>query len=548
MYSVKTNIRQLVSLMLRHDVRDVVVSPGSRNMPLAETFAHVAEISCYPVTDERSAGFIALGISQRKNVPVAVCVTSGSALLNLASSVSEAYYQQIPLLVISADRPLAWIGQMDGQTLPQTGVFGSLVKYEANLCEPNNDTERWFNNRLINEALLALTYRWKGPVHVNVPISEPFFDCGCMELPDERVIGRKDILHHAKELNNLWCASHSPLVIVGQMVSPDYAERLSDVLERLHCPVLCESLSNVHGSAVFHDFDLTLISADNQRDLAPDMVVYLGGHLVSKRLKQWLRGVRPAICWRVSEEDSVADTFQCLTDVVDADPISLLDSLAQCSSQGRDAYLRKWREAERTTVSKKAPSLPFSSIETVRRFCDVLPTDSTLVLANSSAVRYAQLSAPRKDVTVFCNRGVNGIDGSLSAAVGVAMADLSREVFLLIGDLSFFYDMNALWNTALPSNIHILLLNNGGGEIFRNLPGLKESEGTRKFVMAEHRASACEWVKSVGCDYLSAHDFSEFESGLSSFLEKKNSPSFMEVFTDAREDESAHREFYNRFK
>ena len=136
MYSVKYNIRQLAALMLQHGIQDVVISPGSRNMPLAQTFAGMDEMRCYPVTDERSAGFFALGIAQRRNVSVAVCVTSGSALLNLASAVSEAYYQQVPLLVISADRPQAWIGQMDGQTLPQTGVFGTLVRMEANLCEP----------------------------------------------------------------------------------------------------------------------------------------------------------------------------------------------------------------------------------------------------------------------------------------------------------------------------------------------------------------------------------------------------------------------------
>ena len=547
MYSVKYNIRQLASLMLRHGIHDVVISPGSRNMPLAQTFANMSGMNCHAVTDERSAGFFALGIAQRKNTAVAVCVTSGSALLNLASAVSEAYYQQVPLLVISADRPQAWIGQMDGQTLPQTGVFGSLVRFEANLCEPSDETQRWFNNRLINEALISLTSGARGPVHINVPITEPFFDCSATDLPDERVIRLRNGLTEREALNHAWREAKAPLLIVGQLDTAT-AEGLSSLLSELDCPVLCESLANLQGKNLMRNFDLTLLSDANRRALVPDFVIYMGGHLVSKRLKQWLRAVRPEVCWRISPEGSVADTFQCLTDVVVADLPTFVGSLEKNGSAERQEYLTRWMEAERVTVSKrKAPSL-FSSISVTMDFCSRLPRPSVLVLANSSAVRYAQLADVPEGLSVYCNRGVNGIDGSLSSAVGIALADPSREVFLLIGDLSFFYDMNALWNNHLPANLHVLLLNNGGGAIFRNLKGLADTESTREYVMATHHASAKGWVESVGCEYFPVFDEADFQKDMDAFLGKGETPRVMEVFTDAQLDEQAHKFFYNQFE
>ena len=547
MYSVKYNIRQLAALMLRHGIQDVVISPGSRNMPLAQTFAGMGEMRCYPVTDERSAGFFALGIAQRRNVPVAVCVTSGSALLNLASAVSEAYYQQVPLLVISADRPQAWIGQMDGQTLPQTGVFGTLVRMEANLCEPSDDTQRWYNNRLINESLIALTAGVKGPVHINVPITEPFFDCSATDLPEERMIRLRKGVLDGGELSLAWQAAKAPLLVVGQLDSAT-AEQLSALSAGLPCPVLCESLSNLRGERLIRNFDLTLISDANRRALAPDMVLYVGGHLVSKRLKLWLRSVRPSQCWRLSPEGAVADTFQCLTDVIVADIVPFIGSLACEASDAQEAYRTKWEAAERATLSKRiAPSL-YSSVSVSMNFCTRLPHPSVLVLANSSAVRYAQLADLPQGVSVYCNRGVNGIDGSLSSAVGIASADPSQEVFLLIGDLSFFYDMNALWNNHLPANLHILLLNNGGGGIFRNLKGLKDTDATRAYVMATHHASAKGWVESIGCAYYPVFDEADFLREVDAFMDKGGQPKVMEVFTDAQTDEQAHQLFYRQFE
>lgn len=544
MYSTKINIGQLTSLMIQHGIKEIVISPGSRNMPLAETFAHCSSFNCHPVTDERSAGFFALGIAQQKGEAVAVCVTSGSALLNLASAVSEAYYQQIPLLVISADRPQAWIGQMDGQTLPQTGVFGSLIKYSAALCEPQNETDRWHNNRMINEAMIALRLHQPGPVHINVPITEPFFDCSATELPNERKI---ELVEEPAQLKHAWETAQSPIVIVGQLPK-HIADKIEPFLAKLNVPVLCESLANLEDDSFVRQFDVALISEDHRNHLRPDLVLYLGGHVISKRLKKWLRAVHPESVWRLSPEGAIADTFQSLTHVIKYDLREFLKSLAENTSVSHEAYRNDWLRVDKSIQEKFKLPEQFVSMRVAFDFCQQIPTNSTLVLANSSSVRYAQLAKLPHRVTVCCNRGVNGIDGSLSAAVGIAAAEASHPVFLLIGDLSFFYDMNALWNVQLPANLHILLINNGCGEIFRTLPGLSDTGTSRQYVMASHQTTAKGWVESMKCTYFEAYNWEDYQSSLNSMIHASNGPSVLEVFTDAFEDELAHKTFYSQFE
>lgn len=546
MYSTKTNIAQLTALMIEHGVQEVVISPGSRNMPLAQTLASCPAFHCHAVTDERSAGFFALGIAQSKQAPVAVCVTSGSALLNLTSAVSEAYYQELPLLVLSADRPQSWIGQMDGQTIPQMGVFGTLIKKSLCLCEPNNETEKWYNNRMINEALIALKQGSFGPVHINIPITEPFFDCSATTLPSERVIELWKVNHPS--LQEQWRQAKAPIIIVGQL-APQTAAQLSPILQSLGVPVLCESLANLHGEGFCHAFDLILISKEKRAELAPDLVVYMGGHLVSKRLKQWLRSVQPAHVWRISPEGTVADTFQSLTAVIPTEPISFAQTLIQYKTTHHNDSWLKWQAAEKKVQAMVSFPQELTALRVASDLCQEIPSGAALVLANSSSVRYAQLAKMKEEISVYCNRGVNGIDGSLSSAVGIAMAERERPVYLLIGDLSFFYDMNALWNTKLPDNLHILIINNGCGEIFRTLPGLKESKETQQYVMATHQTNAQGWVESMGCAYKSVREWNEYVTSMKPFiLHQGEKPMVLEIFTDPLRDEEAHKAFYKIFE
>ena len=520
MLTNKRQILEMVALMREHGIVDVVLCPGSRNVPIVHTISQTEGFCCHALTDERSAGFFDLGRALATGKTVAVCVTSGSALVNLHPAVTEAFYQQVPLLIISADRPSAWIGQMDGQTMPQTGVFGSMVKYSC--CLETNDI--WHVNRMVNEALLECTHRSKGPVHINVPIEEPLYEFGTEALPSVRVIRRIEGLYpdKAREIAELLHQSTKRMIIIGQkpadrQVKPAYMNELNRGYVSL-----CENLANCgEGSVALNITDRLMdeVVGDRRRcagDYRPDLVITVGGHIVSKKLKNWLRQNPPKQHWHVSPEGTIADTFGCLTTVIEAEPYRFLEMLAYITIpiEEESNYPQLWRTlaAETRTQTTNKPqdecaerggeSEPrISEKEIVGKLMGMLPEGAVLHLANSSSVRYAQEFPLHPSVTVCCNRGINGIEGCLSSAVGFASATPERQNFVVIGDLAFFYDQNALWNRELPDNLHILLLNNHGGEIFNTLP-VPDDERTRSFVMAKHHTNAEAVAQQYGLLYM----------------------------------------------
>ena len=550
MYSDKKNILQLVALLKAHEIRHVVLCPGSRNTPIIHTLANHPFFTCYSVTDERSAGFFALGLALSNGRPAAVCCTSGTALLNLHPAVAEAFYQQVPLVVISADRPAAWIGQMDGQTLPQLNVFGSLVKSSVDLPEIHTSEEEWYCNRLVNEALLELNHHGKGPVHINVPISEPLFSFSAEELPDVRVITRYQGLNvYDRQYDDLIARLNGytkRMMVVGQMNLIYLFERKICKLLYKHFAWLTEHTGNqtVPGIPV-KNFDAIIyaLPEEEQAKLVPDLLITYGGHVVSKRLKQLLRKHPPKEHWHVAADGQVADTFCSLTTVIEMDPFEFLEKIAYLLENKPCEYPKRWEQLSKQMAE---PDFAFSEMAAIGKVLKSLPTDAVLHLANSSTVRYAQLFQIPDSVEVCCNRGTSGIEGSLSTALGYAWAS-DKLNFVLIGDLSFFYDMNALWCNHLRGNLRIMLLNNGGGEIFQSLPGLKMEARTHRFVTALHQTKAEGWAQERGFDYTAVHTMEELDAALSDFMQadQQGNPKFMEVFTDKAEDVRLLKEYYH---
>ena len=554
MYSDKKSILQLAALLKAHGVRKMVLCPGSRNAAIVHTFANIEDFTCYSITDERSAGFFAIGLSLQGGGPAAVCCTSGSALLNLHPAVAEAYYQQIPLIVISADRPAAWIGQMDGQTLPQPHVFGSLVKMSVNLPEVHTEEDEWHCNRLINEAILETTHHGKGPVHINVPISEPIYRFTAKELPEVRVITRYQGLNvydrDYKELIEKLNGYQKRMVVVGQMtLIYQFDKKFIKPLSK-NFAWLTEHLSNQTIPALpIKNFDVAISGMDEERQeqMTPDLLITYGGHIVSKQLKKYLRTHKPKEHWHITPDGKVADLFGCLTTVIEIDPFEFLEKIAFMLDGKPTSYPMVW---ENWCKIHPSPELPYSQISVTGDLIKALPAPCALHLANSSTVRYAQLFPLSNDVEVCCNRGVNGIEGSLSSALGYAVAS-DKLNFVIIGDLSFFYDMNALWSTHFHNNLRILVLNNEGGEIFHTLPGMDKSGGTsRKFITAEHHTSARGWAEERGFFYMNATDDEEWQEALKTFAspEEHPQPMLLEVWTDKGEDTRLLREYYKSLK
>lgn len=553
MYSDKRSILQLAALLKAHKIRKIVLCPGSRNAAIVHTLANIEDFTCYSVTDERSAGFFAIGLSLQGGGPAAICCTSGSALLNLHPAVSEAFYQQIPLIIISADRPAAWIGQMDGQTLPQPNVFGNLVKMSVNLPEVNTDEDEWYCNRLINEAILETNHHGKGPVHINVPLSEPIYRFTAKTLPEARVITRYQGLNvydrDYKELINKLNQANKRMIIVGQM-------NLIYQFDKKYVKPLCknfvwltEHLGNqtTPGLAI-KNFDVAVSAMDEvrQEQMTPELLITFGGHIVSKQMKKYLRNHPPKEHWHITPDGKVADLFGCLTTIIEMDPFEFLEKIAFLLEGNPTNYPLMW---ENWCKIIPEPSLPYSQISVTGDLIKALPAPCSLHLANSSTVRYAQLFTLAKGVEVCCNRGVNGIEGSLSSAIGYASASTQTN-FILIGDLSFFIDMNALWMSHLRNNVRILLFNNEGGEIFHTLPGMDKTDKSRPFITAEHQTSAKGWAEERGFQYIKVRDDEEWQDALKVFAspEEQKRPMLLEVMTDKSEDTRLLREYYKSVK
>ncbi len=531
-YSSHGNVRQLAALMRAHGVVRCVLCPGSRNAPINATLAARPDMQCRSVTDERSAGFAALGWAARAHEPVAVCVTSGSALLNLHPAVAEAYYRRVPLLILSADRPARAIGQQEGQTIPQPGALGSLVRCAVNL--PEQDAAH--ANRLINEALLALSHHGGGPVHINIPLSEPLFEVDERPLPAPRSIERMIFNYtpneHDMEILRLSPSLRRRLVLFGQMADWEDIPGPDDFA------FIGEHLCNGEGQVQTRP-DLVLGPAPDA-SWSPDLLITCGGCVISKRLRALFRAHPPREQWHVGEDGEIIDSFGCLTRIIEGNHQDFLSFLIRESTEGDAAYAARWRRPlpEFPTEAYSGMAIVGKLMAAMSRLDDV----STLHLGNSSAVRYAQLFPLGILVQVECNRGVNGIEGSVSTAIGYAMADEGINI-LVLGDLSFFYDMNALWMPGTRGNMRILLLNNGTGGIFSTLPGCPEADS----VHGCHSARAEAWVRSMGWRYMAIHTNDDIPAALAALTAvEAEAPLLVEAFTDAATDAGMLHDFYQK--
>lgn len=560
-------ISELIALLQAHGVRDVVLCPGSRNAPLVHALSHqLAGATCHSIIDERSAGFYALGLALATHRAVVVCCTSGTAVANLHPAVAEAYYQGVPLIVLSADRPERWIGQWAGQTIPQPGLFGSLVRKAVHLPEPHTEEERWYCNRLINEALLAALAPLPGPVQINVPISDP----GVSLLPptppapakhapessDRRPIG----MQPGRRIQQLYPYSidaqavesllsriatfERKMILVGQESWSATTSTGETFPQSLREQFLCigESLSNSPVSICSLDALLASLSEGDRRALQPDLLITLGGHIVSNKMKQYLRSYPPRETWHLSPDPTVVDLFCSLTEQIIAPVEPFLETMAQgLASHASSPYARHWRERIDQLPS---PTPRYSSLAVVGSLLSHLPEEPCVLhLANSSSVRYAELFRKPRRLLTLCNRGTSGIEGSLSTALGFARQRAEERHFIVIGDLSFFYDLNALGLPEVGSNVRVLLLNNQRGSIFQSLPTLEMDRLSQRYITAEHQLRAQGWAESCGWEYLSVQEASELEETMAYFVGPAERPRLLEAFVSS-EDEIAELQTY----
>ncbi|WP_321343381.1 2-succinyl-5-enolpyruvyl-6-hydroxy-3-cyclohexene-1-carboxylic-acid synthase [uncultured Draconibacterium sp.] len=559
MISTKKHVQQLAALLHQKGINDVIISPGSRNGPMINTFVGSGLFNCRNVVDERSAAYFAMGLAQSLKKPVVIVCSSGTATLNYAPAIAEAYYLNIPLIVITADRPEYWIDQLENQCINQKGIYSNFVKKEYNLPLEESETELWQAAREINECLNAAVSGKPAPIHINIPLEEPLHDLLDAELPTIKAIDtKKSVLDIDKatlsklsaELN----VAKKVLILAGQQNPDQELEKLlAAYTKKTGAVVLKEHLANLNNDIFCGSIDtmMAAILEDVPADFQPDILITFGGHFVSKALKQFLRKNKATQHWHLSPSNDHYDTYQSLTDVVQTDAKTFFAQLLPEVSEKEQNYLQRWKNKENRVNQlrdKYISDSRFSDLKVIAEVGESIPENSVVHLGNSSPVRYALIADWANNTTFLSNRGTSGIDGPLSTAVGYASASEKINT-VLIGDLSFFYDSNALWNNYLGENLRIIVINNGGGNIFSLIKGPGESPAFHQHFYAENKFKAQGIAQTFGLDYLSAENEVELKNSLVELYSlTRKIPTILEIFTNAEVNTKTFRGLFKFVK
>ncbi len=550
--SDKIGVQTIVQFLAKAGMKNVVLSPGSRNAPLSLSFHHHPFFDCRVIPDERVAAYYALGISLYSKQPTILVCTSGTAVLNYAPAIAEAFYQHIPLLVITADRPAEWIDQGDGQTIRQENVFSNFILKSFSLKGDSINHESL--NADLNDALNICLLK-KGPVHLNIALEEPLYK---LSEPKEDFCALNlltppvDFIEEKmkSEMINFYHSAGKILVIAGQM---DVNGNLETALEKLaineNVLVFTENTSNLNSDKFISCIDRFIDGFSNEEKelFKPDLLITLGDAVVSKKVKAWLRKHKPQQHWKIGREDLEMDTYRCEKHSVPVSAEFFINEILQWNNSF-SIYRSigfSLNEKRKTKNDEFHSQTEFSDLKVFDLIYKHLPKNSILHLGNSSPIRYAQLFDSRKDMVFYSNRGTSGIDGCTSTAAG--MADVSGKcVTLISGDISFFYDSNAFWNDHLK-NLKVIVINNGGGGIFRIIDQPENIKDTELLFETRHQRKAEGIAKAFGVRYLSAKDENSLEKSVKQ-LYSDNLPTILEIFTPTEKNALILKQYFDYLK
>ncbi|HEX9654927.1 MAG TPA: 2-succinyl-5-enolpyruvyl-6-hydroxy-3-cyclohexene-1-carboxylic-acid synthase [bacterium] len=557
MSAFKESVVQIAELCVRQNVLNFIISPGSRSAPLTLALVRHPNLSCRAIVDERCAGFVALGMAQQLERPVGLVCTSGTAVLNYGPSIAEAFYQRIPLLIFTADRPPEWLDQNDGQTIPQREIFGKLCRasFELPLDDPHPDV-RWHAGRIISEAILASLSPAAGPVHINVPLREPLYPNSELKYNSPaRIIAsvpQRQILedHDWDSLLIDWRAAQRRLIVAG-MRAPNakLAEFLRVLQSERNTAVLFDATANLHDALPLHHSDM-ILGTENESirgELWPDLLISFGGPVVSKNLKLFLRKHKPKIHWHLDPAGQCIDTFQSLTHILPVSADYFFERLVNSpafqrrgagggSTDATSGYGEAWIRQEyrvRKDLEHFLKSLPYCEFSAIHAILTRLPKYCHVQLGNSGIIRFVNYLglSETNGIRVNSNRGTSGIDGTLSTAVGASLAT-SKLTTAIIGDLAFFYDRNALWNSQVPANLRVIVINNYGGGIFRLLDGAGTLPELGQYFEVEHQLTAERTAADHGLNYSRCASLADLEKQLPKFFAPQDRAAILEVHTD----------------
>lgn len=530
------NISEMTAHLLRaHGITTVVTSPGSRNAPIVSAMARCKGLNTLTLVDERAAGFVALGIALVTGKPVALVCTSGTAVLNYAPALAEAYYRRVPLIAISADRPAQWIDQNDSQTMRQPGALSAVVAKTVDISDDNTPEGPWYANRLVNEAVLT-ALRTKRPVHLNIHID--FRNASADFVP--RVVEEVATpgLMPTGVIRELAAPLHSPtkVMVVAGFMAPD--AKLSRAMARLasrpNVVVVAEALANLHGSGILSSPDL-LLKGEVPEELYPDVVISTGGAVVSAALKRFLRRLPDDVpVWHVGREENLIDCYKHLAKIVDIEPTIFFGQLASAMSkpgQPVSDFEANWKErAEKRKVT------PHGTLEIFSRLVEMIPRRWNVHASNGTTIRYLQLCNCSNLHRLDCNRGVSGIDGSTMTALGASWAYKDDCTLLITGDMSLAYDQGWLTSPLLTPRFKIIVIDNDGGNIFRMVKSTKDLAERESHFAVAGLPSPLPLADAAGWAVFEARDADSFAESFKRFAAETSDPAILMVHTPVDPD------------
>lgn len=524
--------QQLAHLCVAAGCRNAIISPGSRNAILTIAFTSNASLKCYSISDERSAAYIALGMALESKTPTILICTSGTAALNYFPAVAEAFFQEVPLLVLTADRPKEWIHQYDGQTVFQKNVFGKHVLKSFEWPENQNKTEA---ESISNEALNLLLNPFTGPVHINLPIAEPFYPSQIPNLREFWEFNRTE--NKIRPVFKLPTSHTKKLLVVGQQDSSELAEKALEFSKRYGYVLVADGISNVPGAIHFQDI---FLKKENNKHLIPEFLLTVGMSIISKPLKLFLRENKIKEHWHVQDNPFWIDPFRSITKKIEMDPLVFFDELLNkdgiTKNDSKD-FVKFW-ELENSQISQgltRKLKQTYSEIFALHSLLANLTKNVRLHVGNSMPVRYLNIlhGLLPKSHKIYCNRGTSGIDGSLSTALGQALTT-EKDIVAIVGDVSAHYDKNAFWNTYLPKNFKVIILNNGGGVIFGMIDGPRKQESFERFFKTKQPFSFEKIAEGFGLKYMAIKQNFDMDSA-AAFLNQPG-PLIVEIFSDYDEN------------
>lgn len=550
MYTELKSYQQIIALLKKYNIKNLVLSAGSRNVPFVHSVEKDDFFNCYSVVDERSAGYFAIGLAQESHEPVVLSCTASTASCNYYPAIAEAFYQNVPLIVLTSDRNPVMLGQREDQMIDQVGMFDRHVKKSVNLPIINDEEDEYYCERLLNEALLEMNHHTKGPVHINIPMKSYNNSFNVKTLPDIKKIERlepEDTKEDWYNKINLLKNYKSIMVICGQndFTSTKLKDELTEFFKNYNSVIIKDHMSNIDIENAINPtiaFDNKYITSKKMKELLPDLIISFGGQVFSGLKPELRKFYKEIEHWSIQPDGKIVDLFKSLSVIFECMPERFFELANECANSKKN-NMEYYNKICDYVKNIKYPEFEYSHVFAIKNVVERIKPNSILHLSVNDSIRISNFFDIEKNVNVSANIGTYGIDGPISTFIGHSVSS-NKSAFLITGDLAFFYDMNAIRLNSIKKNMHILLINNhGGSEFYYN--GTWIDKYSDLHTTARHETKAEGWVKSNKFKYLKATNKEEFNKNIEEFMMDGEEPVLFEVITEMSSDAKTINDFFD---